>query len=347
MNKYYYYMEYRKIYFDWFKKDHTLTIASLYSIFSNLDVLDDLIVDKTIDLDAKPLIDVLCRGLGREIKINYSKVNKHINNIKRSKNVVVAFSGGKDSTATAIKIRNCGLNVILFYVKGINKAYPDELEHAQEIAKKLGMQLHITNVIQSGMTSFKESPIKNQLIASMALDYAIENNIGCSISFGDFTTDTIGNSQFMESWSDTQEMWQSWLYLVRTYIPNAELIIPFGTYNETLDLLSENRDILDSVCGCILPYRFRNMTHANNEKKYNLKLLPNRCGSCWKCCTEYIFLVDKGVLPLNEKFYRHCLDFLVKKLPTTRPDVKEVNIKGAYEAFLHRDITKSVLYNDL
>ena len=301
----------------------------------------------TLDLDAKGLVDVLCVGLQHDLNVNYEHIDKQINNIKRNNNVVVAFSGGKDSTATALKMRDIGKNVYLFYVKGINKAYPDEMEHAIELANKLGMPIHIESVKQTGYTSFKESPIKNQLIASMALDYAIENNIGCSVAFGDFTTDNVNNSQFMESWSDTQEMWSAWVDFVRTYVPNIELIIPFKTYNETLDVISDNPQILESVCGCILPYRFRKVTRNNNEKKYGISLLPNRCGSCWKCCTEYIFLADKGVLPLNLEFYKHCLNFLVKKLPTTRPEIKEINIKGAYEAFLHRPITKSVLYNDL
>lgn len=340
-------MEYRNLAFGLFTKDSTKTISKLYSMFSNLNMIDEFASKNTIDLDAKGLVDVLCIGLHRDLNVNYEHVDKRVNNIKRNNNVIVAFSGGKDSTATALKMKSNGKNVYLFYVKGINKAYPDEMEHALELAEKLGMPIHIESVKQTGYTSFKESPIKNQLIASMALDYAIENNIGCSVAFGDFTTDNVNNSQFMESWSDTQEMWSAWVNFVRTYVSNIELIIPFKTYNETLDVVSDNPQILESVCGCILPYRFRKVTRNNNEKKYGISLIPNRCGSCWKCCTEYIFLADKGVLPLNKKFYRHCLDFLVKKLPTTRPEIKEINIKGAYEAFLHRPITKSVLYNEL
>ena len=110
----------------------------------------------------------------------------------------VAFSGGKDSVATAIKLKDDGRDVRLFYVSGINKAYPDEMTHAIQIAEQLDLPLHVAYVKQHGKTVFKESPVKNQIIASMALDYAINNNLGCSIAFGDFTSDNIHNSQFFE-----------------------------------------------------------------------------------------------------------------------------------------------------
>ena len=147
----------------------------------------------------------------------------------------------------------------------------------------------------------------------------------------------MNNSQFYESWSDTQEMWSAWLDLAKTYVPNVELVIPFKNYNETLDVISEDLELANMVHGCILPYRFRDMTRKKNITKYGVELLDGRCGSCWKCCTEYIYFADKGVIPLNEDFYRHCIDFLVKKLPSVHPEVKEINRNTAYKVFLHKD----------
>lgn len=342
-------MDFRKINYDWFASGHLLTVSTLFSMFSNLETIDLFTKTYGVDENAKKLVDVLCVGLKRDVNVRFEHIEHGVSELSRTNNVVVAFSGGKDSTATAMKLVSEGKNVYLFYVKGINKAYPDEENHAKEIAAKLGLPIHIENVRQSGKSSFKESPIKNQVIASMALDYAVSNGYGTSIAFGDFTTDNMSNSQFFESWSDTQEMWDAWLCFVKTYVPNVELIIPFETYNDTLDIISENKEVLELVCGCILPYRFRAMTKAANEKKYNIELLPNRCGSCWKCCVEYIFLVEKGVFELNKDFYLHCIAFLRDKLESVRPEIKEKTMESAYRAFLHRDpleITKKILENE-
>lgn len=322
---------------------HSLTMSILYSMFSNLDYIDEFVRDFPIDADAKKIVDVLLCGYKKPLDVQFETIEKTPAKNNKTNTVVVAFSGGKDSLATVLKLQETGRDVVLFHVKGINKGYPDETQHVLDAAAYLNLPLHIETISQGGATSFKESPIKNQLIASLMLDYAISQNIGTSVAFGDFLTDNIHNSQFYESWSDTQEMWEGWLSLVRTYVPNVELLIPFGTYNETLDLISDSKELLSLVHGCILPYRFRAKTKAINESKYDITLLDGRCGSCWKCCTEYIYLVDKGVVPLNEKFYRHCLSFLRGKLESVRPDIIVRNERNAYEAFLHRDFAYSIL----
>lgn len=341
-------MEVRRIMYGYITRGHLHTVSTLFSMFSNLESLDEFANEYEIPSEAKPIVDVLLSGLKRDVNVRYIDGNNIVPNpIERNNKIVVAFSGGKDSVSTAMKYKNMGKDVQLFYVSGINKSYPDEMEHAQTIAKTLGLPLHIDYVKQGGKTSFKESPIKNQIIASMALNFAVEHCGCCSVAFGDFVTDNVNNSQFYESWSDTQEMWDAWLELVRLYVPNVELLIPFNTYNETLDIITDNKELQSLTCSCILPYRFRKMTREGNIKKYNVDLLPNRCGSCWKCCTEYIFMVDKGVVPINEEFYKHCLDFLKSKLPSVRPEISPVNIKTAYEAFLHRDFSESIINKNI
>lgn len=336
-------MQYRKLKFEKTAYGHLNTMSILFSMFSNITNIEEFAKEYELPEIARPLVETLCKGLGKKINVKYVNECVTTNNIKRTNTVVVAFSGGKDSVSTAMKLRQDGKDVVLFYVSGINKAYPDEIKHAKELAKKLGLPIHIEYVSQNGRTSFKESPIKNQVIASMALNYSVSLGIGCSVAFGDFTTDNTSNSQFYESWSDTQEMWEAWLSFVKNYIQNVELIIPFETYNDTLDIITNNPEIHSLVCGCILPYRFRAMTRKNNEIKYGITLLPNRCGSCWKCCTEYIFMVDKGITPYDKDFYEHCLDFLVKKMPSVHPEISLVNKQTAYEAFLHRPFSCSII----
>lgn len=326
----------RRINTTYLPEGHTLTMFTLFSMFSDLDETWEMARKFPIDKDAKKLIMTLCCGYKKGVDVRFQEVEKTVKEDKRNKKIVVCFSGGKDSVASALKMREMGREVILYHVIGINGAYPDERRHAEKIAKRLGFPFYTETVIQHGKTSFKESPVKNQVIASLALDFALKN--GCvSICFGDFTEDTVKNSQFYESWSDTQEMWSAWVDLAKTYVPNVELVIPFKNYNETLEVISNDLELANMVHGCILPYRFREMTRKKNMAKYKVDLLDGRCGSCWKCCTEYIYFADKGTVPMNKEFYRHCLEFLKKKLPSVHPEVKEITLKTAYETFLHKE----------
>jgi len=68
--------------------------------------------------------------------------------------------------------------------------------------------------------------------------------------------------------------------------------IIFNNYIETLKIISKDLKLLNLVQSCLSPYRFLNNLHQINENKYNIKLFNHRCGSCWKCCVEYIFLAD-------------------------------------------------------
>ena len=111
-----------------------------------------------------------------------------------------------------------GYNVYLYYVFGINKSYPDEFVRVKELANMLDMPLFVEKVVLKGHTTFHDNPVKNQLIASMALDYGIKNEISAKVCFGDFTDDNVLNSSFLEAWSDTQEMWYAHQEFVRNYV---------------------------------------------------------------------------------------------------------------------------------
>ena len=238
-----------------------------------------------------------------------------------------------------------GYNVHLYHVHGINKSYPDELERATNVAKLLDMPLTIENVLLKGTSTFRENPIKNQLVASMALDFGIKNNISTTIVFGDFTSDDISNSNFIEDWSDTQEMWLAHYNYIRQYVSNYKIVIPFENYINTMDIMAKHVDLLNIIQGCILPYRYRKNIRSKNEQKYKVQLLPNRCGSCWKCCAEYIHYADIGVVEYNKEFYKHCLDFLLDKMKTMHPDMKQ-DIETTYGVFLYDDYKKSKYYQN-
>lgn len=339
-------MDAQRVIFNRTISGHTLEMAKLFYIFSNMDYVDELSSQYEIDCGLSKMVDLIEIGANRRFdKINYSNNNDYKRVFTSDfNNIIVCFSGGKDSTSAALKMKEQGYNVYLYYVFGINKSYPDEFVRVKELAKMLDMPLFVEKVVLKGHTTFHDNPVKNQLIASMALDYGIKNKISAKVCFGDFTDDNVLNSSFLEAWSDTQEMWYAHQDFVMNYVPFYEIKIPFKNYRDTLDVISSNERLLSMVQGCVLPYRFRNKTKEINEQKYNVKLLPNRCGSCWKCCVEYIFLADKGVVEYNEQFYKHCLDILSDKMSILHANVAPKDMKTTYETFLMQGFEKSKIW---
>lgn len=327
---------------------HTLELAKVFYVFSNENCINEKIKEYTFDAKLKPIIKTIEKGFNKDFDINYQEEN--INPYSYdcdNNNVVVCFSGGKDSTSAAIKMKNEGYNVFLYYIQGINKSFPDELIRAKNIAQQLKLPLHIEKVNLKGKTTFHDNPVKNQLIASMALDWSANNNISTKIVFGDFTTDNVNNSSFLEAWSDTQEMWLAHKEFVRHYIPSYEIIIPFSNYIETMDIISTQPLLMNMIQGCVLPHRFREITKKKNENKFNVKLQPHRCGSCWKCCVEYIHYADTGVNKYNKDFYAHCLDILTKKMSVLHPQISDYDLNCVYRTFLYSELKETQYYKDI
>ena len=233
---------------------------------------------------------------------------------KVGKTIIICTSGGKDSLATILYYRKKKYKVILYHLKGINQTYKDEWKAVEQLAQLLGLQVVFEEVKLSGSHEWIEHPMKNMILANMALQYGIRNRLTTKIAFGNFSTSTLSNDPFDVCGGDCKEMWKVYVDIIRNIIPDFQIYTPLSNFQDTIDTMLENPKLLQYTQSCIGPYRYRNYLHANNEKKFGIKLPQNNCGSCWKCCLEYCVFCDNGVYEYNEEYYRHCLEILRKTL---------------------------------
>jgi 7-cyano-7-deazaguanine synthase in queuosine biosynthesis len=276
-------------------------------------------------------------------------IPKYTYDMEDNNKIMLMFSGGKDSTALAMKYKELGYDVTLYFLQGVNLSYLDELEKAKIVAAKLDLPMVVDYVKVTGKSGFLENPTKNQLILSYAINKGIELGI-YRYSYGGFTEDIIEQAAFDRNYSDSIELFQWYVEGVKEVFPKLEVITPFKSEVETLKLIGEHKDIWNLFQSCLTPYRYRNHLKETNENKYGIKLLDNRCGSCWKCCMEYIVWCDLGLVEYNKEFYKHCLDIFINKLPEERPYAKPTkDYKEAYMIYIENEelLNKSKFFKEV
>lgn len=244
---------------------------------------------------------------------SFTKQDVVIDRVKSNK-AAVAFSGGKDSLASAIKLREAGYDVTLFFLAGVNRSFHLEKSVCHDIASKCNMSLIVVQGSFSGKHFYNESPVKNQLILSMMIDLMEDTSV---FSSGNDLSDRMSDMKIKFNWSDSIEMYDAFGDFVTQHFPQYKFLIMHKDENDAINYLANyHPDLLCESISCILPHRFNKSVREKNEKSFGLKLMKNRCGSCEKCCYEYIHLSNIGFVSKNQSFYDHCVNFLKNKKST-------------------------------
>ena len=262
------------------------------------------------------------------------------------KEVVVCLSGGKDSAAAAFKLKKDGYKVHLYHATGVNKAYGDEKKAAERIAEYLGCDLYIDHIKLAGTHKFIEHPLKNYIIANGALHYTLYRNYRPLICFGNFSKSVLDLNEFEICGGDCIEMWQAYKKIVKTVIPNFDILIPLETNADTFNLLQDDWQLFSMSVSCMSPYRFREHWRHRAEQKYNVKIFDNRCGVCWKCTLEEMWLMDNDKKPYDETFYLHCYDILERTIYRERGYPAE-SVQEVWDNYMFYPIEESKAYKIL
>ena len=318
------------------------TIKRLYNIVS-APVERNSVLPECFDDSFSSVFDVLEKYVpwfNRPITKSMRSIP--IDYLHNDRDVIVCVSGGKDSVATAIKLKEQGYNVYLYHLHGINKTYYNEYQAVEDVAKVLDLPCFIDECVLKGEHKFVEHPLKNYIIASGAICFALHINVAPNIAFGNFTNSPIEELPFNVCGGDSIDMWAAYEKIVQTVIPDFHIMLPLETQADTMNIISNHLEVLPYCMSCISPYRFRTYWKERTEKNYGIRLMENRCGCCWKCAVEYITFADKDYLEYNEAYYIHCLEVLGRTMQKEE-DVYAIHMEDLWETYISTPIEKSKL----
>ena len=277
--------------------------------------------------------------------IEPSFIDKQVSPLKLpkmdSKSIIVCYSGGKDSLTAIRHYQKMGYKVYAYHIKGLNKAYTDEWQVAKEASERFGFELIFDEVGYSGQHLWIEHPMKNMIMVNMALTYGITHNITTKIAVGSFRTAMLDDNAFEVCAGDCYDMWKPYEDVVRRFLPKFKVYVPNYNFQTSYKAIEQEPDMLKYSMSCMTPNRFRQLFRDRTQNVYNVDLLPNRCGCCWKCAIEYIYFADKDILEYNQDYYIHCLEVLLHTLEQ-EIGYKVYSIPYVWETYmLHISIRKS------
>ncbi len=237
-----------------------------------------------------------------------------------SKKALVAFSGGKDSVATAIALRK-EYDVKLYHLSGINHGYSHERNYCDELASMLGLPLVVRNVhikVEKGCP-FKENPVKNQLIQAAMLEYGLRNGI-TTYAFGSGGGDPEDLSKInpLYCMSDFAGLFRQATAFFQKYVSAYTCLHPFTMETEAYwTIFQECPEILrrQKHTSCIMPVYRKPMLHAANIRA-GVALEKSRCGTCNKCAYEYLHMVLFGLTDYKKEYAAKCVKSICDRVKT-------------------------------
>lgn len=321
-------------------------LEGIYAYVSDTDYMFDDIL--WLDESFEPLCDILQEHLliFRKPEIKPFQLPEIDNFCDTVNEITVCLSGGKDSAAVAYYYKKLGYKVHLYHATGVNKAYGDEKKAAQRIADYLGCDLFIDKILLSGTHQFIEHPLKNYVIANGALHYALAKGYAPVLAFGNFSKSILDMNEFEVCGGDCIEMWEAYEKIIKTVLPDFRMEIPLETNADTFDLLSEDWELFSMSVSCMSPFRFREHWKHRTEEKYNLRLFENRCGCCWKCIIEVLWLMDFDKMEYHEEYYLYGIGILAKTI-YKETGVKEESIQSIWDNYMFYPIEESKAYDIL
>lgn len=288
--------------------DNVLTryFKPIYEAYSVKDLPRFMDIDRRM----RRLLNIVHKKAGKPLLNGSNESLKLVSSkFSNNKQAYIAFSGGKDCLATAIRAKQDGYAVTLCYISGINKSLPSERKHAQDVAKAAGFSFVELKITISGNKEYNEHPLKNILILCLLIDAGIKHGVTAYGIGNTFDDDSIYGSLDYDL-SDSYDLLKAFSYFMRGIMPEFKWIHYVSNTKESFyTVWKYNKSLIPLLSTCITPDYRRPMIRKANIAKYGADLL-NRdgCGSCYKCAFEYQMKQSFGMVRLSKPYYQRCLE---------------------------------------
>jgi hypothetical protein len=160
---------------------------------------------------------------------------------------VIPFSGGKVSLALALRYKDMGKKIHLFYVEnsGVSR-YGAESNRKEviQLANMLDVPLHIEEV---NYYYFENSLAKHFLILSRALRFAVANGFRSDIVYGTFETAHLSKNDFEKLGMNCVEIISAYSKVIGKYCYGARIVMPLPSYSIVWDELIHHKSYIPYV----------------------------------------------------------------------------------------------------
>lgn len=226
-----------------------------------------------------------------------------------SRKAFIAFSGGKDCLATAIRAEQDGYQPTLVYISGVNKSLPSERRHAVAVAQAVGYPLMEVKINISGNKEYNEHPLKNILILCLLIDLGTRHG-ATAFGLGNIFEENSAHGSLDYDLSDSFDMIRAFNRFCQGFIPHYRyLTYIHDNLQSFYTVYKRDKRLIDLLSTCITPDYRKPMIHRHNVKKYGSDcVLDDCCGSCYKCADLYLFRRQFGLVRHNQAYVQRCME---------------------------------------
>ena len=233
---------------------------------------------------------------------------RHLSGCKGNR-AFIAFSGGKDCLATAIRAEHDGYKPTLVYVSGVNKSLPSERRHAYAVADAIGYPIMEVKISITGNKEYNEHPLKNILILCLLIDLGVKHR-ATAFGLGNIFEENSTHGSLDYDLSDSFDMIRAFNHFCEGIIPNYRyLTYIHDNLQSFYTVYKRNKGLVTLLSTCITPDYRKPMIHRSNVKKYGSDcVLDDCCGSCYKCADLYLFRRAFGMVKHNQAYVQRCME---------------------------------------
>lgn len=232
----------------------------------------------------------------------------------------IAFSGGKDCLAAAIRAEEDGYAPTLFHIRGINMSLTSEHKHAEAIAKAIGFPYIEVKINFGGKKEYFEHPLRNLLILCLMIDEGLKQ--GCRVySLGNIFEDETSHANLDYDLSDGIDILRAWEYFMRGVIEGFQLKTYIcNNLQSFYTIWRRDKDLIPLLTTCCTPDFRKPMIRKRSEAVYGRAVLSQTgCGGCYKCATEYLYKVKFGLCPSSPAYTKRSME-LIQRFKDIHPD---------------------------